>query len=342
MLLAFTAGFIFIFFMLTLPNIKENVVEYLTCMSEHKRKTHFRSYIDYFAKRGITVQRNTRGAGLSWVPKLLWTFMPFHTILFIAIFIIGQYKSISTGNIFGSISLVIIAFISLSPIVWAEITKAPQASRLYSPGLVTSLLLPAYVFSNTVWTVYPLFLFCGIIILIFTWNFWRFTNDIYPARMAVRNFIHIVRRLGINDIYTHQTSFNSAFIYAIPGIGQSEYLPAKWNVTPPFRVHYIRRLDEVANGWIAIPGTSSKTITTTGEGINGDYTEDPILNRLIETKQIEKIATAKFKTYGTSTIWVNEDDITSYRALHLKDIGSNDLYRGYAWLIHSSKLRNIL
>lgn len=340
-LLALTAGFILVFFILTLPNIKENVTEYLACMFEHKRKTHFRSFVDYFAKRGITVQQNTRGAGLSWVPKLLWTFAPFHTIIFVVILAIGWYKSLSTGNVFESISLIIIAFIALSPIIWAEITKAPQASRLYSPGLITSLLLPAYIFSGITWTPYTWSLFSIMGIIVFAWNLWRFVDDVYPARMATRNLVQIMNRYNISDIYTYQTSFNDAFVGAAPGIGKSKYLP-EIDIIPPFKVHYIQCLDEITNGWIAIPGTSSKALTATDEIANGDYIQDPILNRLIETKQIDKIATVKFKTYGTSTIWVHEDDITSYRALHLKDIKPDDLYRGYAWLIDSNKLKNAL
>ncbi len=340
MFLAFITGLIFVFLIITLPNIKENVVEYFACMLEHKRKTHFRGYVDYFAKRGITVKRNMRGAGLSWVPKLLWTFMPFHIAIFIAVFIFGQYNSISAGNMSESILLIVVAFIALSPIIWAEITKAPQASRLYSPGLIASLLLPAYVLSNTTWTTYTLLIVSGIGILAFAWNLWRFTDDIYPARMTVRHFVQLLHQLNIRDVYTYQISFNNAFVGAVPGIGKYEYLP-KRDIVPPFRVHYIQRLDEVANGWIAIPGTSAKTIFTTEEGMIGDYKKDSLLNRLIETKQIEKIATAKFKTYGTSTIWINEDDITSYRALHLKDIGPEDLYRGYAWLVHSSAIKKL-
>lgn len=341
-LLAFAVGFVFVLLALLLPNVKQNTVEYFLCMLEHKKKTHFRDYVDYFAKRGIIVRRNTRGAGLSWVPKLLWKFIPFHTILFVGVFIFGQYKSISAGNLIEGASLIIITIIALSPVIWAEITKAPQQSRSYSPGLITSLLLPAYVFLNATPLIYSLRLFIVMGVLILAWNIWKFIDDIYPARMTVRNFIKTIRKLGIKEIYTYKTDFNMAFVYAVPGVGKSEYLPER-ELIPPFQVHYVQKMDEVLNGWIAIPGTSGKSLTAAGfKELDQDYADDPLLNRLIETKQIETVAEAKFKTYGTSTIWINEDDITSYRALHLKDIGPNDLYRGYAWLIHSSKLKNIM
>lgn len=343
-LFVFAAGFIFIFLLITMPNIRENVIEYFACMLEHKKKTHFRDYVDYFAKRGITVQRNTRGAGLSWIPKLLWLFVPFHTVIFIALFVLAQYKAFGANDMAESIFLVLITLISLSPIIWAEITKAPQASRLYSPSLITLLLLPAYVLSNLHLNTFVMLISSGIVLIVFAWNFWRFLDDIYPARMTVRNLMKTVRKLGITDIYTYRTNFNLAFVDTVPGIGKSEYLPESENKTQsPFRVHYIQRLDEVENGWIAVPGTSGKSLTAAGlSELDQDYISDPLLNHLIETKRIEKIAEAKFKTYGTSTIWINEDDITSYRSLHLKDIGPKDLYRGHAWLIHSSQLKGVV
>lgn len=338
-IIAFVAGFALIFLVISLPNIKENTVKYFSYMLAHKKKTHFKGYVNYFAKRGIAVQGNMRGVGLSWVPKMLWTFAPFHIILFVTAFAVGLYRSIGSGNITESITLIIVTIIALSPIIWSEITTAPQISRTYSPGLITSLLLPAYVISGTIWTAYTLLLFSGFGILTFAWNLWRFSDDVYPARMTVQNFMRIIRQLGINDIYTYQTSSNFNLMGSIPGIGKSEYLPKQWDIVPPFRIHYIQRLDEVVDGWIAIPGANILAITPTGENISDDYTKDPLLNRLIETKQMEKIAVAKLKTCFTSTIWINEDEVTSYCALHLKDFGPDDLYRGHAWLVHSSKLK---
>lgn len=342
LLLAFLTGFALIVLLFFIPNLKENVMEYFACMLEHKKKTHFRDYVEYFAKRGIVVRRNTRGAGISWVPKMLWKFIPFHTVFFIVAFIFVQYKAIYVGNAAESLMIILLALIAVSPIIWAEITRAPQASRLYSPGLVTILLLPAFALSGISWTVFSALLFLVIILVTFFWNLRRFLDDVYPARMTVKNFMQILHKLAIKEIYTYKTDFNMAFVYAVPGIGKSEYLPER-ELIPPFQVHYVQRMDEVVNGWIAIPGTSGKSLTAAGfKELDKDYADDPLLNRLVETKQIETVAEAKFKTYGTSTVWINEDDITSYRALHLKDIGPNDLYRGYAWLIHSSKLKNIV
>mgnify|MGYP001576992927 FL=1 len=55
-----------------------------------------------------------------------------------------------------------------------------------------------------------------------------------------------------------------------------------------------------------------------------------------------KIAEKKFKTYGTSIYWIHEDDIASYRAMELKEISAHDLWRGYAWLLHSNKIKDLI
>lgn len=336
-LLAFASGFIFTFLMITLPNIKDGMTEYFTCMLVHKRRSHFKYYIDDFAKIGVAVRRTTRGAGLSWVPKTLWIFAPFHSTLFVATFTIGLYKSVGAGDIYQSIFLVVVAFVSLSPIVWAEITGAPQVARTYSPGLIIGLLLPAYVIFNIDRANYALTLLGGLLALTFIWNFWKFVNDVYPSRMTVRNLVKVADKLGIKDIYTYKTSLNNHLVGAIPGIGKSEYLPQS-NAVPPFRVHYIQRLDEVTDGWIAIPGTN-RIAMAMGKEENDDYASDPLRKHLTETGQLEQIAAFKFKTYSTSNIWPNEDEVTSYCFLYMKNNDPNVLRRGYAWLVHSSKLK---
>ena len=55
-----------------------------------------------------------------------------------------------------------------------------------------------------------------------------------------------------------------------------------------------------------------------------------------------KIAECKFKTFGTSDIWTQEAEITSYRDLILHDVSTKDFFRGHAWLIHSNKFKTLI
>ena len=50
------------------------------------------------------------------------------------------------------------------------------------------------------------------------------------------------------------------------------------------------------------------------------------------------IASASFKTFGTSRIWGNESEVTSYRELTLKEISGDDRWRGRAWILDAGKL----
>ncbi|MDP3697478.1 MAG: hypothetical protein Q8R55_05680, partial [Candidatus Taylorbacteria bacterium] len=167
-----------------------------------------------------------------------------------------------------------------------------------------------------------------------------FFSDIYPARMAMVNLIKQIDSLKIKRLYTYRTNFNMSFVEGIPGIAVSDLFDK--NIPAPFEVAYIESIADVTDGWIAIPGTSSKAVNMESEKeaiTNGDYTKDPVLNKLLETRDIERIAAVRFKTYGTSRIWTHESEVMSYRDLILHEITDKDRFRGYAWLIHSSKLK---
>lgn len=341
-------GFIVGFLTLTLPDIKKSFRYYFEFLLETqiRKKSHFRLYIDYFAKKGITVSRYTQGAGLIWLPRVFFRMVPVHTVIFIvaaAGLIISPF--FLPGNLISNeVNAILILLFSLSPIIWAEITGAPQGSRTYSPGLVGiflaigngAYLIQLFFYNKSV----PIFIVLVLVALV--WNLWKFFSDVYPARMSVANLINTLDRLGIKEFYTYKINYNRTFVDAIPGIGKSDFLPPD-NIVPLYTVHYINSISDVKDGWIVIPGTSSKAINmnTEREAIDsGDYTKDPVLNKLLETRDMEKIATAKFKTMGTSTIWSVESEVTGFRDLILHEITDKDRWRGYAWLVHTSKIKN--
>ena len=104
------------------------------------------------------------------------------------------------------------------------------------------------------------------------------------------------------------------------------------------KINFIHSLKDVQNGWILIPPSGHK-IGYTKEPILSDFKEDPLLNKLLENKRIEKLASGKFQTVqGSDNIWLQESDITSYMDLMLHYITKEDRFRGYAWLLHSDKL----
>lgn len=348
-LVVIVAGFVSGFLILTLPDIKKSFRYYLDFLMETqiRKKSHFRVYVDYFAKKGISVSRYTQGAGLVWLPKAFFRLIPIHTAIFI-IAVIGSIVSIfisSNNNWENSANIALLLIFSLSPIIWAEMTRAPQLSRTYSPGLVGMLLVIGYgaYLTQTLFPNNYILIFSTILTLTVVWNLWQFLSDVYPARMSATRLLKTLNRLNIKEIYTYNTKYNRSLIETIPGLGESEYVPRK-KIDPPFAIHHINSIAEVKNGWIVIPGTNGRVITMDpAEAINDDFgfIKDPILNRLIETREIEKVATAKLKTFGTSRIWPLESEVIGYMDLILHEIKPKDLFRGHAWLIHSSKLNNL-
>ncbi len=335
-LLPILGGFLVSLVLLTVPDIKKGIKNYLSyflgpMLGQGGMKYHFKIYVDFFAKRGIRVNRTTRGAGPKWVPLILLRMAPFHLIIFL-VSVLLAFILLNTN----SISVFLILAASLLPIIWSEITGAAQIGRTYSPALIGMLIFIGYT-AHSIQLTYGMeiywLLFWVSVIPAATWNIYIFSSDIYPARMAIPNLIVILRKLGIKEFYTYQTNYNNALTNAInPGVAKQ------------FTIRYMNNLEELKNknAWIIIPGTSSKAINMESEmeGIdNGDFAKDPLLNKLIETREIENIAEKRLKTFGTSRYWVHESEVTSYRDLILHDVRKEDIFRGYAWLLNADKIK---
>lgn len=343
-------GFVLGFLVLTLPDIKKSFSYYFNFLLETqiRKKSHFRIYTDYFSQKGLAVSRYTQGAGLAWLPKMFFRMIPVHVVIFTVSGsgLILAALSFSENTWLNSINSILIIVFSLSPIIWAEATKAPQLSRTYSPGLIGMLLsigYGAYLFQTFTYSYFYLTMISALIVA-GMWNLTVFFNDVYPARMSPVKLVKILKDMRINEIYTYKIGYNKCLIDTIPGLGKPGYVPRE-NIDPPFAVHYINSINEVRNGWVVIPGTNGKSLTMNGEpdalNDNFKYTKDPVLNKLLETHELEKIATAKLKTYGTSRIWPLESEVFGYMDLILHEIKPEDIYRGFAWLIHTNKLKNL-
>lgn len=336
------AGFMVVFMIFTAPNPIKNFKKYISYLLHPRKKTHFRAYMDYIAQKGITVYRNTRGAGWPWIPRVLWRIAPIYLVVFLISFGGLLILRLNRGQYLVLLLDLVVLAIATSPIWWAEFTKAPQMSRTYLPGFITSLLFVGY--SSYHFIRFPFFNFILVLVLclVFVWNIWKFLSDSYPTRMGATRLVEALNRLNIKEFYTYRTSYNKGLVETIPGLGESAYAPRK-KIKPPFSVSYINSLNEVKNGWIVIPGTNGISITMDGEpeAINNNFifTKDPILNRLLKSQDIEKIATKKIKTYGNSQIWPLECEVLGYLDLFMHEVSKEKLYRGYAWLINTEKLK---
>lgn len=332
-LLVILAGMFTVFFIFTLPNIGNSFKYFMNIFLETqiRKKSHFRLYVDYFAKKGIAVSRATQGGGWLWLPKIFFRMAPFHYLIY-AISLTGlavmalQTHGVSLAN------LIILTLLSLAPILWAQITGAPQLARTFSPGLISMLLIIGYFLSQDLFSL-RLFILVAVIPTAI-WNLWKFATDVYPARMTATRLGRVLTALKVKKLYTYDTEYNNNVVKMIDP-----------KIMKDVKLSYAQSLSEVKSGWTLIPGTSSKAMHMSSERESirdGDYTKDPILNELLETHRIEDIATAKFKALGTSNIWIHESEVASYRDIILKEVSKQDRFRGYAWLIHSSRLKQNL
>lgn len=330
-------GFLFALLLLTLPDIKKNLSYYWLYITETqiRKKATFRHWVGYFAKKGVVVDRYYR-TGTKLVPRLLMRRIPAFVVVFYLAFICLIISSFFEKQFSLLILTFVVLIVSLLPIIWAELTRCHQGARVYFPSFIGILFFIGFAlnhysqsnlfFSGNFWNFG--FLFLGTVLI---WNLWQFFNDAFPSRMTIANLIKTLEEKKIKEFYTYRTDYN------IPLVGSMDP-----GILEQYKIHYIDALSEIKNdGWIIIPGTSNKTsLWTTEEMEEGiDFVKDPLLNELLRTKRIEEIATAKFKTFGTSPIWMMDNDINNHRDLIFHEITEEDYFRGYAWLLHTSKLK---
>ena len=162
------------------------------------------------------------------------------------------------------------------------------------------------------------------------YNFWVLANDVFPCRMTAAALDRTLTRLGIKTIYTYDTPYNDALIHAFPSATKKKY-----------DIRRITSLNDIREGYVVVPGTSSKALNIESykEGIDGkDFDGDPLLSKLVESREIERYAVARFKTYGNSRVWVHDSEMPTYRELILKDITGQDRWRSFSWLLDVKKM----
>ena len=65
---------------------------------------------------------------------------------------------------------------------------------------------------------------------------------------------------------------------------------------------------------------------------------NPVLAKLLDTKEIERVALAKLDTKGCSRYFVHESEVTTYRDIFLKQIGDHDRWLSHGWVLDARRL----
>jgi hypothetical protein len=334
--LIFLAGIVVVALAFTVPNVPDNFKHYFAYWSLPKTSGHFRLYAEYFRKIGKPIRKDMRGAGIQWVCKFFWRIAPFHSLyyvlslLFIGWLAVFRFDYWSLGVKTG------VVLASVSPILIGELTQGPQIARSYYPAFIGMLLLIGDGVYNASQSVADeniglfRFLVSVAILVSLAWNIKMFVTDILPARMAPVYLMRTLQRLGIRSFYTYKTSYNDAFVNILP----REFLHK-------VQVNFIERINDVRDGYVVVPGTSSKALNMESQtcALEGaDFHDDALLDELIKSKAIPRFAIASFKTFGTSRMWCHESEVTSYRDLILREINEDDRWRGRAWILDAGKV----
>jgi hypothetical protein len=324
--------------LLTFPDIINNLLEYYRYWRAGNVIGHFLLYRKYFKDMGKPIPDDMRGAGWIWIIRYFSRMVPVHSVLYLANLLLLIWMLFLGGNAQSGVwGVLVILILSLSPVLVGEITHGIQLGRSYYPALISMLLLVGYAAFQAEQILFTqarmVFWVVSIAAVVIGagWNLWILLDDVWPARMAPVWLSRKLKSLGIKEFYTYDTPYNDAFVNVMP--------PA---VLQQFKIHFIKTLNEVKEGYVVVPGTSAKALNMESSRWaidNGDYNLDPELNRLLESKEVKQSSVASFKTFGTSRIWVHESEVSSYRSLILKEIGDADLWRGRAWVLDASKLQ---
>lgn len=346
---AFCLGILLVILHLLLPfsNLVENLFRYYKYLYISDWGTHFKAYANVHDKIfGEKLPENFRGYGLPWIPRLLFRMIPVIVILYIlSVLLIGvdQIWEIIQGNkdiTVAGVEFLLLIGISLLPILTVEITRGLQVGKSYMPSIIGLLFLVGVALQimldfaklNDNYLFLYWLIVLGVAVLQFIISARMFYLDILPARMAPRQLYEVLRKLKIKEFYTYNNPYNNSFVQTM-----------LYTYPDEFNVHYIQSIEEVTEGIIVIPGTSSKSLSMETEKYaieHGDFIYDELLNQLYIDRKIENLAIAKIKTMGSSKIFVHESEVTSYRDLILKQITEQDRWLGNAWVISALSIQD--
>ncbi len=320
---------------LTFPNAARNLRRYYVYYVQTQHGGHFWLYDDQFQKRLGKTFREGAG-GLRWYVGYLKRMAPFHSTVWAVATGYLVYLAVSDwylGNVAGMAALVVLG---VSPMIWSEVTKGPKAALPYFPAFVALLLPVGYVLDAASSQISGSYdnLFWGIVIALAVvsafWNVWVLVADLIPGRLSISNLIRELDGLRINEFYTYETAYNGNLVSALPSPVKNRY-----------KIRFIETLQEVKDGYVVVPGISAKAMHMEGANWaikNGDFSSDPELTRLIDSREIKRYAVASIKTFGTSRYWVQAYDVPSFRDLVLKEVHDEDRWRGRAWILDAAKL----
>ena len=157
-------------------------------------------------------------------------------------------------------------------------------------------------------------------------NFYIFSADVYPTRMVTTFLSKKIRDLGIKRIYSYKNHpFRRNLIDCLDP-----------DLLKQLNFVEIKNIYQVTDGAILIPPVTGDSIYRV---IFHDFDKDIYLNELFRKGNIDDYALASFDTLSSSRIWLQEEEVLSYRDLILNHYAKKDKKRAKVWLLDAKKLK---
>lgn len=332
-LLFFSIGLLLIFLHIFLPlgEFKNNIIRYFVWLNASSWTSHFSVYPDPEKIFKTKIDKDFRGGGLIWYHRLFFRMMPIAYLLYIFLnllcltlifFYFQRFDFLEIFNFF------LIFLISITPLFIHEYTKGMKVGRtLFSivPSTILSIIYNYYFITNNFFSNFNNLIIIIPLILQFIHSYYVIFYDLIPCRMAANILKKKLLQLDCKMFYTYDNPYNDNFVKVM--------IDTYPNL---FKVEYIKTIKQVKKGIVVIPHTSSKAYGMESQEYsakNGDFRKDETLNNLLDSKKIEENSIFKIKTYGTSKIYAQYSEVTTYRDLILNDITKNDRWLSNAWII---------
>lgn len=324
-------------FHVLMPHILENLNRYLSFLSIGNWANHYQCYAERDNEtfgHPIGDLKRFRGGGISWVPKYFWIIakLPF-SFYVICIVLLAIHFYQQSMQLSGLVEFTYIVSLSLVPLLVSEITRAIHVGKAYFPcflGMVSLIGITVIYYVDYfktlsidieyVWGVMLLFVLANA-----TLTLTQYLGDVLPSRMAPTNLRNFLKINNIRNFATYDNPYNEALVKTMVYTFPNE-----------FEVEYVDRIKNAKGKYFIVPQTSSKAIYMECQKYaieNGDFSFDIELNRLFNSREIQKVSLKSFKTMGSSAYYVHESEVTTYRCIILKQVKAADILRGHAWLL---------
>jgi hypothetical protein len=322
--LFFGVALVFCHIMMPRRTFFQNVKRYGLWLNVSNWASHFDAYPEPLKTFGHKIEPGFKGGGWVWLHRLLLRMCPEIYVLWgLSIFALFAEKiTDATLMPVSYLNLSFIVLISVCPALIHYLTGGLRVGKaMFSCAL--PMLLPVAVAVN--YSVIFEAIFAFAILLQFLRTCYLLHTHLIPCRMAATNLRNMLRKHGVKQFYTFETTFNDSFtnsmLYTYPN---------------EFEVKYVNSVSEIDVGFLVVPPTSAKSVSmeTQQEAIiGGDFRRDLQLDDMIESQKIEPVALEKIPTLGTSRYFAQESEVTSYLDLMLGRISKQDYFRGNGWLV---------